>query len=105
MRARACACALATDGLNSLRRTRRTQGASACLPLLTHSHCGSHRAVTLHSQTWTLAKRLERFFKVTLWCRCGPSAAGMSVVEPAQYARRFLKMIDRILDLGGPVPL
>ena len=48
-------------------------------------------------QTWTLAKRLERFFKIALCCRCGTAAAGMSAVEPRQYASRFLRMIDRIL--------
>lgn len=48
-------------------------------------------------QTWTLAKRLERYLKVGLWCRCGQAAAGMSVVEPAAYARRFVRMVDRIL--------
>ena len=40
---------------------------------------------------------VERVVKMLLWCRCGRSAAGMSVVEPLQYAQRFLRMIDRIL--------
>lgn len=49
-------------------------------------------------QTWTVAKRLERWLKMLLCCRCGNSASGMSVVEPKQYAERFVRMIDRILD-------
>ena len=53
-------------------------------------------------QTWTLAKRLERFLKVTLCCRCGAAASGMSVVEPTAYAERFIRMIDRILDVAPP---
>merc|ERR1711871_613870 len=48
-------------------------------------------------QTWTIAKRLERLLKMTLCCRCGRSASGMSVVEPQHYASRFIRMIDRIL--------
>ena len=50
-------------------------------------------------QTWTLAKRIERWVKLTLCCRCGASAAGMSAVEPSHYARRFVRMIERILDI------
>ena len=49
-------------------------------------------------QTWSIAKRVERFLKVALLCRCGAAAAGMSVIEPASYADRFVRMIDRILD-------
>ena len=49
-------------------------------------------------QAWTWSKRLERLVKIALWCRCGPSAAGMSVVEPRQYCARFVRMVDRILE-------
>lgn len=48
-------------------------------------------------QSWDLRKQLERLLKLGLYCRCG-SAEGMSVVEPAQYAHRFIQMVDRILD-------
>ena len=49
-------------------------------------------------------RRCARVLQVALWCRCGASADGMSVVEPRPYAERFLRMIDRILDLEPRPP-
>ena len=48
-----------------------------------------------------LSKRLERYLKLAVYCRCS-SAGGMSVVEPAVYARRFTRMVERIVGLGAP---
>ena len=48
-------------------------------------------------QSWDLGKQLERLLKLGFYCRCG-SAEGLSVVEPAQYAHRFIQMVERILD-------
>jgi hypothetical protein len=53
-------------------------------------------------QTWTLTKRVERLLKLTLCCRCGPSAMGMSAVEPKAYATRFLRMVEKIVDVRPP---
>jgi 1-phosphatidylinositol-4-phosphate 5-kinase len=56
-------------------------------------------------QTWTVAKRLERLLKMSLCCRCGDAASGMSVVEPHHYAERFVRMIDRIVDSPRQEPV
>jgi len=53
-------------------------------------------------QTSTLAKRLERLIKMVFCCRFGGAALGISVVEPHYYAKRFLRMLERILDAPGP---
>ena len=53
-------------------------------------------------QSWDLGKQLERLLKLGFYCRCG-SAEGLSVVEPAQYAHRFIEMVERILDQPGRV--
>ena len=51
---------------------------------------------------WTLAKRLERWCKVLLRCRCAADVrGGMSAVEPGEYARRFHRMVGGKL-LGLP---
>lgn len=54
-------------------------------------------------QSWNLRKRLERLFKLAVYCRWwSGSADGISAVEPAQYARRFNLMVGRILALDKP---
>ena len=54
-------------------------------------------------QSWNLRKRLERLFKLAVYCRWwSGSADGISAVEPAQYARRFNLMVARILALDKP---
>jgi 1-phosphatidylinositol-4-phosphate 5-kinase len=54
-------------------------------------------------QSWNLLKRLERLFKRAMCCRWRPDlAAGMSVVEPAHYAKRFNRMVARILAMDRP---
>ena len=41
-------------------------------------------------QRWTVWKRLERALKIVLRCYCkGQVRAGMSAIEPHEYARRF----------------
>ena len=56
-------------------------------------------------QSWNLRKRLERLFKLAVYCRWwSGSADGISAVEPAQYARRFNLMVARILALDKPSP-
>lgn len=53
-------------------------------------------------QTWDWTKRVERWLKVLLYCRCGQqNAIGMSAVEPGAYARRFVAMIRRVMEAGG----
>ena len=55
-------------------------------------------------QSWNLRKRLERLFKLAVYCRWwSGSADGISAVEPAQYARRFNLMVARILALDKPM--
>ena len=54
-------------------------------------------------QSWNLRKRLERLFKLAVYCHWwSGSADGISAVEPAQYARRFNLMVARILALDKP---
>ena len=50
-------------------------------------------------QEWDVGKRLERWAKVALCC-LWRDRQGMSAVEPDHYARRFLRMIDRLIVRG-----
>ena len=41
-------------------------------------------------QRWTVRKRIERYFKILINCRCASDLReGMSAIEPVSYAKRF----------------
>jgi hypothetical protein len=57
--------------------------------------CTYHFGIIDILQTWTLAKRLERMYKVNI--KCYP-ADGISCMPPAEYRDRFQLKISQIID-------
>ncbi|KAI9920485.1 hypothetical protein PsorP6_015749 [Peronosclerospora sorghi] len=51
-------------------------------------------------QTWTLAKKLERFWKVQIQRKDG---AGLSAIDPVQYQRRFESKLREIIAIPKEV--